>query len=117
MRVISFGACLMYAVSSALLPFHCLIHQMQVAQRTLSELQERIAGEDAAGALNWFRVDQILESTAVTANTRFYALQILEAAIKYRWKTLPPEQQASWFLYGLPLWLSWPMDPRDEARN
>jgi hypothetical protein len=69
--------------------------QMQAAQRTLSELQERIAGEDAAGALNWFRVDQILESAVATANTRFYALQILESAIKYRWKTLPPEQQAS----------------------
>lgn len=69
--------------------------QMQAAQRTLSELQERIAGEDAAGALNWFRVDQILESAVATANTRFYALQILESAIKYRWKTLPPEQQVS----------------------
>jgi hypothetical protein len=68
---------------------------MQAAQRTLSELQERIAGEDAAGALSWFRVDQILESHAATANTRFYALQILEGAIKYRWKTLPQEQQAS----------------------
>jgi len=66
---------------------------MQAAQRTLSELQERIAGEDAASALNWFRVDQILESGAASANTRFYALQILESAIKYRWKTLPAEQQ------------------------
>ncbi|EOD12862.1 hypothetical protein EMIHUDRAFT_464769 [Emiliania huxleyi CCMP1516] len=69
--------------------------QMQSAQRTLSQLQERIAGEDAAGALNWFRVDQILDASApCTANTRFYALQILDGAIKYRWKTLPPPQQA-----------------------
>ena len=68
---------------------------MQSAQRTLSQLQERIAGEDAAGALNWFRVDQILDASApCTANTRFYALQILDGAIKYRWKTLPPPQQA-----------------------
>mmetsp|Transcript_24882 Transcript_24882/g.80999 ORF Transcript_24882/g.80999 Transcript_24882/m.80999 type:complete len:1099 (+) Transcript_24882:98-3394(+) len=68
--------------------------QMQSAQRTLSQLQERIAGEDAAGALNWFRVDQILDASApCTANTRFYALQILDGAIKYRWKTLPPPQQ------------------------
>ena len=65
---------------------------MSAAQRTLSQLQERIAGEDAASALNWFRVDMILESSTLTANTKFYALQILEVAIKYRWKTLPAEQ-------------------------
>ena len=34
----------------------------------------------------------ILESTVLTSNTKFYALQILESAIKYRWKTLPAEQ-------------------------
>jgi len=64
------------------------------AQRTLSQLQERISGEDAAGALNWFRVDSILESGVISAQTKFYALQILDSAIKYRWKTLPPEQCA-----------------------
>jgi len=68
--------------------------QMNTAQRTLSQLQERIAGEDAAGALNWFRVDSILESPVSSQNTKFYALQILEAAIKFRWRTLPAEQQA-----------------------
>ena len=66
--------------------------QINAAQRVLSQLQERISGEEASSALNWFRVDMILESTSLTANTKFYALQILESAIKYRWKTLPAEQ-------------------------
>ena len=66
--------------------------QINQAQRLLSQLQERISGEEASSALNWFRVDMILESTSLTANTKFYALQILESAIKYRWKTLPAEQ-------------------------
>eukprot|EP00316_Scyphosphaera_apsteinii_P022949 CAMPEP_0119314430 /NCGR_PEP_ID=MMETSP1333-20130426/32697_1 /TAXON_ID=418940 /ORGANISM="Scyphosphaera apsteinii, Strain RCC1455" /LENGTH=1099 /DNA_ID=CAMNT_0007319535 /DNA_START=148 /DNA_END=3447 /DNA_ORIENTATION=+ len=68
--------------------------QMTAASQTLSQLSERIQGEDAGSALNWFRVDNILESPTLSSNTKFYALQILEAAIKYRWKTLPAEQQA-----------------------
>ena len=42
----------------------------------LSELQERISGEEASSALNWFRVDQILESASLSPNTKFYALQV-----------------------------------------
>ena len=47
-----------------------------MASRTLSQLKERIAGEDAAGALNWFRVDTILESPSVTTYTKYYAMQV-----------------------------------------
>ena len=47
-----------------------------MASRTLSQLKERIAGEDAAGALNWFRVDTILESPSVTTYTKYYARQV-----------------------------------------
>ena len=39
-------------------------------------------------------MDTILESTSLSPNTKFYALQILENAIKFRWKTLPAEQCA-----------------------
>ena len=49
---------------------------MAASQRVLSELQERIAGEDAAGALNWFRVDMILDSAATSTTTKFYGLQV-----------------------------------------
>lgn len=66
--------------------------QINQAQSVLSQLQERISSEEASSALNWFRVDMILESEALTPNTKFYALQILESAIKFRWKTLPAEQ-------------------------
>jgi len=61
------------------------------AQRVLTQLQERINSEDASAALNWFRVDLILEQ-GTNAHTKFYALQILDACIKYRWRTLPREQ-------------------------
>lgn len=61
------------------------------AQRVLSQLQERINSEDASAALNWFRVDLILEQNN-NPNTKFFALQILDACIKYRWRTLPREQ-------------------------
>lgn len=71
------------------------LSQINQAQRLLSQLQERISGEEASSALNWFRVDIILESTSLTSNTKFYALQILESAIKYRWKTLPAEQASA----------------------
>ena len=53
-----------------------LAEQIQQAQGTLTQLQERIAGEDAAGALNWFRVDQVLDSPTLSANTKYYALQV-----------------------------------------
>ena len=89
-----------------------------MAQSTLSQLKERIAGEDAAGALNWFRVDSILESANISTYTKYYSMQvrlpvrdelvasardhhpirvvllaqILDEAIKFRWKSLPAEQ-------------------------
>ena len=52
--------------------------QIQMAQRILSQLQERISGEEASSALNWFRVDMILDpaSSTCTSNTKFYALQV-----------------------------------------
>lgn len=79
-------------------PRACLSHtfareQIEAAQKLLSQLQERISGEEASSALNWFRVDLILESSQTNGNTKFFALQILENAIKYRWKTLPAEQR------------------------
>lgn len=61
------------------------------AQRVLTQLQERINSEDASAALNWFRVDLILEQPN-NPNTKFFALQILDACIKYRWRTLPRQQ-------------------------
>ncbi|KAJ1632955.1 armadillo-type protein [Pavlovales sp. CCMP2436] len=61
------------------------------AQRVLTQLQERINSEDASAALNWFRVDLLLEQGS-NVHTKFYALQILDACIKYRWRTLPREQ-------------------------
>ena len=47
-----------------------------MAQSTLSQLKERIAGEDAAGALNWFRVDTILESPSISTYTKYYSMQV-----------------------------------------
>jgi len=47
-----------------------------MASRTLSQLKERIAGEDAAGALNWFRVDSVLEAPNITTYTKYYAMQV-----------------------------------------
>ena len=40
----------------------------------------------------WTRVDTILESSG-SPQTKYLALQTLESVIKYRWKTLPPEQR------------------------
>ena len=53
-----------------------LVPQIQASQRILSQLQERISGEEASSALNWFRVDTILESSSLSPNTKFYALQV-----------------------------------------
>ena len=50
--------------------------QIKASQRVLSELQERISGEEAASALNWFRVDVILEAPGVSDQTKFYAMQV-----------------------------------------
>eukprot|EP00958_Prasinococcus_capsulatus_P010660 scaffold1040_cov376-Prasinococcus_capsulatus_cf.AAC.6 len=54
------------------------------AEKVLKEVQEH---PDA-----WMRVDAILESSQVE-NTKFFALQILEAQIKFRWNILPAEQR------------------------
>ena len=44
--------------------------QINTAQRLLSQLQERISGEEASSALNWFRVDQILESPTLSPTAK-----------------------------------------------
>lgn len=37
--------------------------------------------------------DKILESPGVSLNTRFFALQVLESVIRYRWRALPEAQR------------------------
>jgi len=54
------------------------------AQRILAQFQEH---PDA-----WTRVDTIIE-TSQNQNTKYFALQILEKAIRFRWKALPVEQR------------------------
>ncbi len=40
---------------------------------------------------SWIRVDTILEYSQ-NGNTKYFALQILESVIRYRWKVLPRDQ-------------------------
>ncbi|KAK9862358.1 hypothetical protein WJX84_007629 [Apatococcus fuscideae] len=58
---------------------------------------ERSAAEDVLKRLQthpeaWMRVDAILEASK-TQQTKFFALQILEEVVKYRWGALPDEQR------------------------
>jgi exportin-1 len=65
--------------------------------RTSRQLQQRTTAEKALKAYQdhpeaWSRVDSILEK-AQTQQTKFFALQILESVIKFRWGALPVEQR------------------------
>lgn len=51
------------------------------AQALLTNLQEQPNA--------WIRVDKVLDHPASSLNAKFFALQILERLIKYRWKALP----------------------------
>lgn len=59
-------------------------HERKVANEIMVALQSH---QDA-----WNKVCDILEQSA-NPSTRFFGLQILEDAVKYRWKTLPTEQR------------------------
>ena len=54
------------------------------AEKVLQQLQEH--------EQTWTRVDAILE-TSTNANTKFFALQVLDGVIKYRWGLLPNDQR------------------------
>uniref|UniRef100_A0A7I4BPN0 Importin N-terminal domain-containing protein n=1 Tax=Physcomitrium patens TaxID=3218 RepID=A0A7I4BPN0_PHYPA len=54
------------------------------AERVLRQLQEHPD--------TWTRVVTILQNSTIP-NTKFYALQVLEGVIKYRWNALPVEQR------------------------
>ncbi|GJQ08532.1 hypothetical protein GpartN1_g323.t1 [Galdieria partita] len=56
--------------------------ERNAAQSTLTKLKEHPD--------SWIRVDKILDRSN-DPNVKFFALQILENLIKYRWKTLPRE--------------------------
>jgi len=59
--------------------------ERNMAQVLLTQLKEH--------PQSWTRVDTILEHSSNNL-TRFYALQILDDLIKYRWKILPPDQRS-----------------------
>ena len=58
--------------------------QRAEAEKILQSLQEH--------EQTWTRVDGILE-TSKNANTKFFALQVLDGVIKYRWGLLPNDQR------------------------
>ena len=55
------------------------------ADRVLTAFREHVEA--------WTRVDSVLEAPGSSVETKYFALQILEAMIKYRWKKLPVEQR------------------------
>ncbi|KAI0563913.1 exportin 1 [Gracilaria domingensis] len=55
--------------------------ERNAAQALLTQLQ------DMPNA--WVRVDKVLDHPSSSINAKFFALQILEKLIRYRWKTLP----------------------------
>lgn len=57
--------------------------ERNAAQELLTKLQ------DLPNA--WMRVDKVLDFPSSSVNAKFFALQILDKLIRYRWKTLPRE--------------------------
>jgi exportin-1 len=57
--------------------------ERNAAQAILAQVQE------ASNA--WLRVDKVLDAPASSVGAKFFALQILDSLIRYRWKTLPRE--------------------------
>ena len=60
-------------------------------------MEQRVAAEKVMNALQahqdfWQRADAIL-SQSKSASTKFFALQVLESVIRYRWNTLPDVQR------------------------
>ncbi len=82
----------------------------KAAQALLNELQEH---PDA-----WTRVDAILEFSQ-SANTKYFALKILETLIQTRWKVLPTEQREGIKVYivGLVIKLSSDENSLDSNRT
>lgn len=66
--------------------------QQRMADQILTQLKQH---PDA-----WTRVDTILEFSN-NQQTKYFALQILEAVIKTRWKVLPSEQCEGKLCYHL----------------
>jgi exportin-1 len=57
----------------------------------------------------WTRVDAILEATR-SALLKFYALQVLQHTITYRWKSLPKEQREGIRTYVVQKVIAWSSD-------
>jgi exportin-1 len=58
--------------------------QRSEAEKVMTSLQEH--------EMMWTRADAILEQSS-NPNTKFFALQVLEGVIKYRWNALPDDQR------------------------
>lgn len=70
-------------------------HHRNIIER--NKHKQRAAAEKVLKAYQdhpdaWARVDAILDK-ASTQQTKFFALQVLEAAVKFRWGALPAEQR------------------------
>lgn len=57
--------------------------ERNAAQELLTKIQELPNA--------WMRVDKVLDYPSSSVNAKFFALQILDKLIRYRWKTLPRE--------------------------
>lgn len=67
-------------------PIHVMYHSQNPEERNRAQaLLTNI--QDLPNA--WMRVDKVLDFPPSSINAKFFALQILEKLIKYRWKTLP----------------------------
>lgn len=57
--------------------------ERNAAQSLLTQIQEH--------PNSWLRVDKVLDASSSSVAAKFFALQILDSLIRYRWKTLPRE--------------------------
>lgn len=73
-----------------------LLEQPVAVLYTAPNASERNAAQELLTKLQdlpnaWMRVDKVLDFPTSTVNAKFFALQILDKLIRYRWKTLPRE--------------------------
>ncbi|XP_075993029.1 exportin-1 [Genypterus blacodes] len=88
--------------------YHDIGSQQRVAQEVLTNLKDH---PDA-----WTRVDTILEFSQ-NMKTKYYALQILEAVIKTRWKILPRNQCEGIKKYVVGLIIKTSSDPANIEKD
>ena len=70
-----------------------VVKVMHYGQEPLRSQADKVLTQYREHPESWRHADKIIDAASVCLESKFFALQLLEGVIRYRWRSLPIEQR------------------------